>query len=63
MLVFSTSSNPPLWIFQYYEDIGKPTPKIEVTKFLKGKGYVDAKDYICRAECEPVVIIAKGQSN
>jgi len=44
MLVFSTSSNPPLWIFQYYEDIGKPTPKIEVTKFLKGKGCVDEKD-------------------
>jgi hypothetical protein len=62
MLVFSTSSNPPLWIFQYSEDIGKPTPKIEVTKFLKGKGCVDAKDY-AEGECEPVVIIAKGQSN
>jgi hypothetical protein len=61
MLAFCTPSNPPVWIFQYYEDIGKPTPRIEVTKFLKGKGYVDAKEYA--GECEPVVIVAKGQSN
>lgn len=40
--------------------MGKPTPKVEVMKFLKGKGYTDAKDYA--GECEPVVIIAKGQS-
>ncbi|KAH7522431.1 hypothetical protein FEM48_Zijuj07G0137700 [Ziziphus jujuba var. spinosa] len=32
-------------IVKYYEDMGKPTPKTEVMKFLKGKGYVDAKDY------------------
>lgn len=47
-------------IVKYYEDIGKPTPRIEVTNFLKGKGYVDAKDYA--GECEPVVIVAKGQN-
>lgn len=40
--------------------MGKPTPKVEVMKFLKGKGYTDAKEYA--GECEPVVIIAKGQS-
>ncbi|KAF4356081.1 hypothetical protein G4B88_015361 [Cannabis sativa] len=40
--------------------MGKPTPKVEVMKFLKGKGYTDAKDYA--GECEPVVIIAKGQN-
>ena len=45
---------------QYYEQMGKPTPKIEVMKFLKAKGYTDSKDYA--GECEPVVIIAKGQS-
>jgi len=27
---------------------------------MKSKGYVDAKDYA--GECEPIVIIAKGQS-
>lgn len=48
-------------VLQYYEDMGKPTPKVEVMKFLKGKGYIDAKEYA--GECEPVVIIAKGQSN
>ncbi|XP_059648724.1 uncharacterized protein LOC132294739 [Cornus florida] len=47
-------------IAKYYEEIGKPAPKVEVTKFLKGKGYADAKDFA--GECEPVVIIAKGQS-
>ncbi|PON80236.1 PGAP2-interacting protein [Parasponia andersonii] len=47
-------------IVKYYEDMGKPTPKVEVMKFLKGKGYTDAKDYA--GECEPVVIIAKGQN-
>ncbi|KAI8561518.1 hypothetical protein RHMOL_Rhmol04G0346400 [Rhododendron molle] len=47
-------------IVKYYEEIGKPTPKVEVMKFLKGKGYKDAKDYA--GECEPVVIIAKGQN-
>ncbi|KAA8527521.1 hypothetical protein F0562_034764 [Nyssa sinensis] len=47
-------------IVKYYEEIGKPTPKVEVMKFLKGKGYIDGKDFA--GECEPVVIIAKGQS-
>ena len=47
-------------ILQYYEDIGKPRPRTEVMKLLKGKEYTDAKDYA--GECEPVVIIAKGQS-
>ncbi|XP_057471063.1 uncharacterized protein LOC130759862 [Actinidia eriantha] len=47
-------------IVKYYEEIGKPTPKVEVMKFLKGKGYVDAKGFA--GECEPVVIVAKGQN-
>ena len=47
-------------ILQYYEDIGKPRPRTEVMKLLRGKEYTDAKDYA--GECEPVVIIAKGQS-
>lgn len=47
-------------IVKYYEDIGKPTPRLEVMKFFKGKEYSDAKDYA--GECEPVVIIAKGQN-
>lgn len=45
---------------QYYEEMGKPTPKAEVMRFLKGREYVDAKDFA--GECEPVVVIAKGQS-
>ncbi|KAK4788814.1 hypothetical protein SAY86_020133 [Trapa natans] len=44
----------------YYEDRGKPTPKAEVMRFLKGREYVDSKDFA--GECEPVVMIAKGQS-
>ncbi|OAY27842.1 uncharacterized protein LOC110601385 [Manihot esculenta] len=54
--------SPERWmdIVKYYEDIGKPRPKIEVTNFLKGKEYIDAKDFA--GECEPVVIIAKGQN-
>lgn len=47
-------------IAKYYEKIGKPTPKVEVMKFLNGKGYRDAKDFA--GECEPVVILAKGQN-
>ncbi|XP_062176574.1 uncharacterized protein LOC133881615 isoform X2 [Alnus glutinosa] len=47
-------------IVKYYEKIGKPTPKVEGMKFLKGKGYKDAKDFA--GECEPVVILAKGQN-
>ncbi|CAL5085100.1 unnamed protein product [Urochloa decumbens] len=42
-------------IVKYYEEIGKPTPKVEVMKYLKAKQYVDAKD------CEAVVVVAKGQ--
>lgn len=45
---------------QYYEEIGKPTPKVEVMKYLKSQEYTDAKDYA--GECESVVMIAKGQS-
>lgn len=40
--------------------MGKPTPKVEVIKFLKSKQYTDAKNFA--GECEPVVMIAKGQS-
>jgi hypothetical protein len=46
-------------MLQYYEEIGKPTPKVEVMKYLKGKQYVDAKDFA--GECEAVVVVAKGQ--
>lgn len=45
---------------QYYEEMGKPTPKVEVMKYLKNKQYTDAKDFA--GEYESVVIIAKGQS-
>ncbi|CAA0383214.1 unnamed protein product [Arabidopsis thaliana] len=47
-------------IVKYYEDSGKPTPRVEVMRFLKGKGYLDSKEFA--GECEPVVIIAKGQN-
>ncbi|XP_030946169.1 uncharacterized protein LOC115970718 isoform X3 [Quercus lobata] len=47
-------------IVKYYEEIGKPTPKVEVMRFLKSKQYTDAKDFA--GECESVVMIAKGQS-
>uniref|UniRef100_A0A7N0SYG9 Uncharacterized protein n=1 Tax=Kalanchoe fedtschenkoi TaxID=63787 RepID=A0A7N0SYG9_KALFE len=40
--------------------MGKPTPKAEVMRFLKSRQYTDAKDFA--GECEPVVMIAKGQS-
>lgn len=40
--------------------MGKPTPKVEVMRFLKNKQYTDAKDFA--GECESVVVIAKGQS-
>ncbi|ONK78562.1 uncharacterized protein A4U43_C02F20130 [Asparagus officinalis] len=46
-------------IARYYEEIGKPTPKVEVMKFLKGKQYSDAKNFA--GECESVVMVAKGQ--
>lgn len=45
---------------QYYEEMGKPTPKVEVMKYIKSEDYTDAKDYA--GEYESVVMIAKGQS-
>ena len=50
----------PAVLLQYYEEIGKPTPKVEVMQYLKAKQYVDAKDFA--GECEAVVVVAKGQS-
>ncbi|OAY49641.1 uncharacterized protein LOC110614623 [Manihot esculenta] len=47
-------------IVKYYEEMGKPTPKVEVMRFLKSKHYTDAKEFA--GECEPVVMIAKGQN-
>ncbi|XP_059439811.1 uncharacterized protein LOC132172345 [Corylus avellana] len=47
-------------IVNYYEEMGKPTPKVEVMRFLKSKQYTDGKDFA--GECESVVMIAKGQS-
>ncbi|XP_061341391.1 uncharacterized protein LOC133287741 [Gastrolobium bilobum] len=47
-------------IVKYYEEMGKPTPKVEVMKYLKSRHYTDAKDFA--GECESVVMIAKGQS-
>ncbi|KAL5097241.1 hypothetical protein RYX36_001568 [Vicia faba] len=47
-------------IVKYYEKLGKPRPMIEVMNFMKSKDYDDAKDYA--GDCEPIVIIAKGQS-
>ncbi|KAL0393177.1 UNVERIFIED_CONTAM: hypothetical protein Sradi_2540500 [Sesamum radiatum] len=47
-------------IVKYYEELGKPTPRVEVTNFLKGREYTDAKHF--PGECEPVVMIAKGQT-
>ncbi|KAJ1433026.1 Endonuclease/exonuclease/phosphatase [Sesbania bispinosa] len=47
-------------IVKYYEEMGKPTPKVEVVKYLKSRDYTDAKDFA--GECESVVMIAKGQS-
>ncbi|KAB1203025.1 hypothetical protein CJ030_MR8G017919 [Morella rubra] len=44
-------------IVRYHEEIGKPTPKVEVMRFLKSKQYADAKDFA--GECESVVMIAK----
>ncbi|XP_008795094.3 uncharacterized protein LOC103710938 [Phoenix dactylifera] len=46
-------------IVKYNEEIGKPTPKVEVMKFLKEKHYLDAKNFA--GECEAVVVVAKGQ--
>ncbi|KAJ8547481.1 hypothetical protein K7X08_011067 [Anisodus acutangulus] len=57
-----TDYSPERWteIVKYYEEMGKPVPKVEVMKYLKSKEYTDAKDYA--GECESVVMIAKGQS-
>lgn len=57
-----TDYSPERWtdIVKYYEEMGKPTPKVEVMKYLKNKQYTDAKDFA--GECESVVIIAKGQN-
>ncbi|XP_071720803.1 uncharacterized protein [Rutidosis leptorrhynchoides] len=57
-----TDYSPERWtdIVKYYEEMGKPTPKVEVMKHLKNKQYTDAKDFA--GECESVVIIAKGQN-
>nr|GMD18567.1 putative DNAse I-like superfamily protein [Ipomoea batatas] len=53
-------TSPPSWSeVKYYEEMGKPTPKVEVMKYLKSKQYCDAKDF--GGECESVVMIAKGQ--
>ncbi|RVX22356.1 hypothetical protein CK203_001420 [Vitis vinifera] len=57
--IIQSSDCPTFWL-EYYEEIGKPTPKVDVMEFLKGKEYVDAKNFA--GECEPVVIIAKGQN-
>lgn len=47
-------------IVKYYEEMGKPMPKVEVMRFLKSNQYIDAKDFA--GECESVVVIAKGQN-
>ncbi|KAH0435954.1 hypothetical protein IEQ34_026502 [Dendrobium chrysotoxum] len=46
-------------IIKYHEENGKPRPKAEVMRFLKGKNYIDAKNFA--GECEAVVVVAKGQ--
>ncbi|XP_051152887.1 uncharacterized protein LOC127266616 isoform X4 [Andrographis paniculata] len=58
----SSDYSPERWnnIIKYYEELGKPTPRVEVTNFLKRKAYTDAKNF--PGECEPVVMIAKGQN-
>ncbi|GAB2266379.1 hypothetical protein Dimus_001388 [Dionaea muscipula] len=47
-------------IIKYYEDIGKPKPGELVMEFTEERGYQDAK--VFAGECEPVVIVAKGQN-
>ncbi|XP_047336932.1 uncharacterized protein LOC124940456 [Impatiens glandulifera] len=48
-------------IVKYYEEMGKPKPKTDVMRFLKGEeDMIDAKNFA--GECEAVVMIAKGQS-
>ncbi|KAG0468514.1 hypothetical protein HPP92_017842 [Vanilla planifolia] len=48
-------------VVKYSEQSGKPRPKTELMRFLKGKRYIDAKDYA--GECEAVVVIPKGQGH
>ncbi|KAK1368273.1 Endonuclease/exonuclease/phosphatase family protein [Heracleum sosnowskyi] len=54
--------SPERWtdIIRYYQSIRKPTPKVEVTNFLRGEEYIDAKDFA--GDCEPVVMIANDQN-
>ncbi|KAL7599485.1 uncharacterized protein LOC111915570 [Lactuca sativa] len=47
-------------IVKYYEELGKPTPRTDVMRFLNEKDYIDAKHFA--GDCEPVVIMSKGQS-
>lgn len=47
-------------IVKYHEQIGKPTPRTQVMRFLNGNGYIDSKDF--SGQSEPVVMIAKGQN-
>ncbi|XP_071730431.1 uncharacterized protein [Rutidosis leptorrhynchoides] len=47
-------------IIKYYEELGKPTPRTDVMRFLHENNYIDAKHYA--GDCEPAVIISKGQS-
>ncbi|KVH91441.1 Endonuclease/exonuclease/phosphatase [Cynara cardunculus var. scolymus] len=47
-------------IVKYYEELGKPTPRIDVMNFLHENDYIDAKHFA--GDCEPAVIISKGQS-
>ncbi|XP_057870584.1 uncharacterized protein LOC131077163 isoform X2 [Cryptomeria japonica] len=46
-------------IVKFNEEKGKPTPKGEVMKLLKAKGYIDARHFA--GDCESVVVIARGQ--
>ncbi|CAM8991357.1 unnamed protein product [Rhodiola kirilowii] len=48
------------YIVKYYQEIGKPNPNADVMRFMKSKQYIDAREFA--GECEPVVMIAKGQS-
>lgn len=46
-------------IVKFNEYKGKPTPRGDVMKLLKARGYTDAKHFT--GECESVVILARGQ--
>ncbi|WVZ57006.1 hypothetical protein U9M48_007454 [Paspalum notatum var. saurae] len=59
----STDYTADRWadIVKYYAEIGKPTPKTEVMRYLKKvKRYVDAKDFAGECE-EAAAVVAKGQ--